>query len=299
MSDLKVEAPTVDRGPTTGDPTVARSVLTTAVVTPEAVLLEFRAAGIGSRLLAKVADTILQILLFTVVAIALGISAPVIGETGLIVAFVIATFLILFGYPASEAAFGGATPGKKMFGIRVITLEGGPVRFRHAAIRSILWLPEAFIPPGGVVALTCALLTRRSQRIGDLAAGTVVVRVSKAEASPTFFAPARGAEQFSQQFDASRLSPVQYSLVREFLLRAHHLTAQARGSLARELAEGVERATGVDRPPWVGDEQYLVACTFAYQHRFGPTAQLAVPMAGGPVVASPSPGRPSAWFLRR
>ncbi len=253
---------------------MARSLHTTAVVTPEAVLLEFRAAGVGSRLLAKAVDTFIQLVLIYIVGIGILIVAGS-NEAAGVILIVISLFLVFFVYPMTEAFFGGATPGKRALDLRVITLEGGPIGLRHAAIRAMIWLPELLLPPGGLLPLGSALLTRRSQRLGDLAAGTVVIRTSTAEADPTFFAPAFGAEQFSQQFDASRLSPKQFALMREFLLRAHELRIESRRTVARTIAAGVEAATGVPRPIEVDPERYIVACTFAYQHRYGPTAPLA------------------------
>ncbi len=284
------------RGPTIGNPDVARSLHTTAVVTPEAVLLEFRAAGVASRLLAKVIDLGVQlVMLFVVFLLMLLVSF---ASTVALVLLVVGVFAIQFGYPMIEAVWDGATVGKKVLGLRVITLEGGPVKFRHAAIRSLVWVPEAFIPPGGITALTAALLTRRSQRIGDLAAGTVVIRIDTANANPTFFAPARNAEEFSQRFDASRLAPAQYALLREFLLRADQLDRNARHKVAAQLAAGVQRATGVERPVSVAVEGYVVASIFAYQHRFGPTAPLAT-STHSKAFASATPGQTPAERFRQ
>ena len=292
VRNLSVEARPAesDRGPTTGDPTPARSVHTTSFVTPEAVLLESRAAGVASRLLAKTIDAIVQLMLLAALGIIAGIAGLGGGGTTAIIIVVVGFFLIFFAYPMTEGPLGGATIGKKALGLRVITLEGGPIRLRHGAIRSLIWLPEVLLPPGGLLPLSVALLSRRSQRIGDLAAGTVVVRVSEADANPTFFPPAFGAEEFSQRFDASRLGPEQYALVREFLLRAHRLTPLARQHIAARMAVGLVRATAVERPAHVAPESYLVACTFAYQHRFGPTAALVAPIAFGKVALKSSNG---------
>ena len=152
----------------------------------------------------------------------------------------------------------------------MITTEGGPVSFRHASIRALIWVVEFLFPPGGLLALAFALLTRRSQRVGDLAAGTVVVRSSSTKMAPLFFSPARGAEHFSATFDAGRIGPQQYALVREFLSRAHEFDAAGRWQVSLDLAAGIERASGRPRPADVPPEHYLVSACFALQQRFTP-----------------------------
>ena len=104
------------RGPTVANPSLQRSSATTAVVTPQAVLLEFRTAGIGSRVLAKLIDLAVQGVLLVVVAIlsgsAAGSASFIIGAVGI--------FLVIFVYPASEAAMNGQTLGKRALAIRVL-----------------------------------------------------------------------------------------------------------------------------------------------------------------------------------
>lgn len=278
---------TLDRGPTAGDASVARTLHTAAVVTPEAVLLEFRAAGIASRLLAKGIDLIIQLIAFYAVVIMGALLAAVNGTLGLIV-IVVSVFLVVFGYPAMEAVWNGQTPGKKVFGIRVITIEGGPVRFRHAAIRSMVWMVEFLLPPGGLFALASALLTRRSQRIGDLAAGTVVIRSNTVKPSPIFFAPAMGAEHFSATFDAGRIEPQHYALIREFLVRAHDLTPEARRHVAEQLADGLATVSQKPKPPDLDAERFVVAAVFAYQRRFAPDSEASTASPTGPPAAPPT-----------
>lgn len=278
----------VRRGPTIGDPRVARSLHTTTVVTPEAVLLEFRTAGIASRLLAKGVDLILQLIalyaLFIVVLIASGGS-----DTVAIIMIVVGIFLILFGYPMIEAVWNGQTIGKRIFGVRVITVEGGPIGARHAAIRSLIWIIEFFVPPGGLLAMASALLSRRSQRVGDLAAGTLVIRDSGGVVNPLYFPPAFGNEEFSQRFDSSRMSPHDYTLVREFLSRAHQFTPEARAALAASLTADLVARLEQPCPPWVLPERYLVSAVFAVQQSAARGVSVPPTLASAP----PPRGRPA------
>jgi hypothetical protein len=171
----------------------------------------------------------------------------------------------------------------------VITVEGGPVTFRHSAIRAMLETVDLWLPtPGGLVALCAALATRRSQRLGDLAAGTIVVREPRASPSPVYFPPAFGAEGLSSTLDTSRLEAHQYTLVREYLIRAGDLLAGPRLALGEALAARVADVIGIERPAGLDAERYLVSVLVAHQRRWaGP------PGPPGPTGApSPPPGSP-------
>ena len=305
----------IQRGPTAADPSSARSLLDTTVVTPEAVVLTFRLAGIGSRVLAKLLDLMIQGVGFTLLAIVAGfLAAAVGGDTILIIIIVVAIFLIVYGYPAvMEAFWGGQTVGKMAMGLRVITIEGGPISLRHSAIRSMLATFDFLIPaPGGLVALVLALLTKRGQRVGDLAAGTIVVRESNGVLRPIVFSPPYGAEVFNKLLDTSLLSERQYTVIREFLVRSGELDTAARYQLGERLATKVVEATGNERPPGLDAERYLVSILLAHQNRYRDhstpaPAPAAPPPHGGMVPGSPPVGlvpgavpasAPGGWDLQ-
>lgn len=264
----------------------ARDPFVTSVVTPEAVLLQFRTAGLGSRMMALALDLMVQVGLLVVMFVVLGFA----GGGSATVAVVVATlsvFLVLFGYPALlESLWDGRTLGKRALGLRVVTTEGGPVRFRHAAIRAVFYLLDLWIPPGGLTGLTAALLTRRGQRVGDLAAGTIVVRVRGASdrAAPVTFHPPLGHEHDALHLDVTGLRPRQYQLVRRFLLRVTELSPEARYRLADQLARGVAASIASPVPPGVHPETYLVCVAFAHQRR----GALLEPRSGQPPPPAPS-----------
>lgn len=256
------------RGPTAGDPSSARSLHRTTVVTPEAVVLDFATAGIGSRSLAVGIDLIIQGFALVAALFAAGMMALV-SQSVAIVTTVITMFLVFFGYPALFEAFNnGQTPGKRALGLRVITTEGGPVGLRHSAIRALLTIFDIWFPAGGLVALTSALLTKRSQRVGDLAAGTVVVRRATSTETPVFFAPIGQAGWLVPLIDGGGIQPAEYAIVREFLLRAGELLPAARAGLARDLAERVQASVAAQLPQGVDPEQFLLAALVAHQQRF-------------------------------
>lgn len=264
-----------------------RSNAVTAVVTPQAVLLEFRTAGIGSRVLAKLIDLAIQLGLLIVVAIISGFMS---GSASFIVG-AIGIFMVIFVYPATEAVMNGQTLGKRVLSIRVITADGGPVRFRHAAIRSLIGFLELFVLlPGGPVALVSALLTKRSQRVGDLVAETLVIRDKADPIHPVFFNPPVGAEQLALNLDTTRLTHPQYGVLRQFVLRSWELDPDARIELAADLCQKLA-AIGIVQPAGVDPSLFISAVVFAHQRRYAASSPGFVGMGPPtvPPVAMPAP----------
>ena len=240
-------------------------------------------------MLAKWLDILIQILGAVIVVFAAFPVAGIFGESGAAVFIGVGSFVIFFGYPIGlETLWDGKTIGKRVFGIKVLTIEGGPVTFRHSSIRALIGIIDFFFPlSGGMVALAFALGSKQSQRLGDLAAGTVVIREAKGKQTPVYFGPVVGAEAFGLTVDASRLAAHQYTLIREFLLRLHEISHPARSQLGELLAARVLEATGIAHPPNLNAEQYLASILFAYQARYRLDS---APSFGAP----PAPGPPRA-----
>lgn len=254
-------------GPTVSSESIPRSLHTTAVVTPEAVLLQFRTAGVASRVLAKIFDLMIQLIVLSLLSVPLAILAAA-SETLTTIVLAVLVFAVVFMYPLIEVVRNGQTLGKQILGIRVVTIEGGPVRVSHSAIRTVLGIVEFLMVPGGLIAVISAVVSRRGQRLGDLAAGTLVVRHHEVLPQPTFFAPIRGWEDYCALFDAGTMTPQQYALIREYLMRYRILRPEAALALAAELSEGLERQGIPARPQALHPVNYLAAAAFAYQRRF-------------------------------
>jgi uncharacterized RDD family membrane protein YckC len=237
----------------------ARDLAGEGIVTPEAVLLEFAVAGLGSRSLAFLIDLGIRAALLWLVFLGTAAGGIVVDDTVLVVVSIAAVFSALLVYPAlTETVWNGRTPGKMAMGLRVVTIEGAPVRFRHAAIRSTL-------------AILSALATRQSQRLGDLAAGTIVIRERqvRTDSRPVAFSPPPGWEAYTAALDVSRLRGDAYVLVRAFLLRVHELEPAARRERAASLAGRVAAAIDVPLHPGTDPEAFLVAVAAAHQARHG------------------------------
>lgn len=131
------------------------------IVTPQGVILDLETAGVGYRGLARGLDIAV---LLAVGSGLFGLISLLSGTVGLVLQL-IGGFLLIFGYPiASETFFRGRTIGKWAVGLRVVTLEAGPVGFREAFIRSIFQIIDILVS-FGAVALVSSLVSKRSQRL--------------------------------------------------------------------------------------------------------------------------------------
>ncbi len=170
------------------------------IETPERVPLEFSLASIGNRFLAVAVDHVLQFLaMFTIAWFLIAVSDLPLGETAeetlttmpgwlfaatiLLVFFIFASYFIIF-----EWLWNGQTPGKRMMKLRVIREDGRPVTLWEAIARNLIRIADAmpgFIIPIYSVGLITAFLNSRDQRLGDIFAGTVVIR-ERTDEAPTF-----------------------------------------------------------------------------------------------------------------
>lgn len=241
-----------------------------SLVTPEGVVLEFETAGVATRILAGAVDLAIQVVLLLAVSFGALAVAAAGADGGIGAAFVyIAVFLVLFGYPAAfETLWRGRTPGKALLGIRAVTVEGAPVRFRHAAVRAIVALLDKLLM-FGVIGILTILVTARNQRLGDLAAGTLVLRERTGAPPPVAvtFSPPPGLESFAASLDLAALGDERYLLVRSFLLRAHEMAPRARWDLARRLADDAVGRVRTSPPPGTQPEQFLLCIAAEYQRR--------------------------------
>jgi uncharacterized RDD family membrane protein YckC len=208
----------------------------TSIVTPEGVTLDMPLAGVGSRFIAAVIDTTIQGLL----VIGLGLVAAAAPDSGLVAALsVVGAFAVFIAYDICfETLASGRTPGKRATGLRVVTTGGAPVKFMTSAVRNVLRLVD-ILPGPYTVGIIVIVATRKNQRLGDLAAGTLVVRerTAASKAPPQWTAahpPVADSE--IEGWDATALTGEEVATVRRFLERRTTLVPQARVRLAAELA---------------------------------------------------------------
>jgi len=238
----------------------------TGVVTPEGVLLNYRPAGLATRSIGRIVDVCIQLLLvFLIFSVAVSATAGAgLSGTVLVVLAVFVGFLLLFVYPVLFEVFGGGrTPGHRATGTRVICTDGGPVTFRHAAIRSILFLVDG-IGTSGFAGAVSVLVSHRGQRLGDLAAGTMVVRLDAVKVWDNREHPIPATMvQRAATFETRWLRQADVDLARTLVERGAYLFPGAQLDFATRLATRLDEQLGgvmaSDRPA-----DFLVAVVGAH-----------------------------------
>lgn len=147
------------------------------VPTPERVSFEYRLAGPGSRFVAQAIDLLILAGVLIALVFAVITLAVVTGNGRLaVLVFVLTTFVLVFGYFwFFEALWTGQTVGKRVMNLRVVGDRGEPLTFAQAAIRNLVRIID-FAPSAYGLGLAVLFANGRGKRLGDLAAGTVVVR---------------------------------------------------------------------------------------------------------------------------
>jgi uncharacterized RDD family membrane protein YckC len=232
--------------------------------TPEQVTLELPIAGIGSRFLALALDTILQVAIgAAVIAVVLlsGVGLQPLARLGpswqsvapAIVIF--AVFSIYWGYFAAfEIAWRGQTPGKRAARIRVIRDTGRPIDAWAALIRNFLRAADV-LPGFYAVGIITMMLNRHSRRLGDLAAGTVVVHDRRPDDLVAPWTPYQTAHAAAPE--AARLGEAEVVLIETYLARRASYDSGARLTAARQIVARIERATGLTPEPGQTLESFL------------------------------------------
>jgi uncharacterized RDD family membrane protein YckC len=229
--------------------------MTAGVVTGEAVALDVRLAHWPSRLLAKLLDLVVQfIILFVLVLVVGALVSGSDSDAGAAIVLVVVV-VVFVGYNVLlETLWRGRTLGKAALGLRVVRDDGGPVRFRHALVRGIMFPLEGWGP-----ALFASIFSKRGKRFGDMLAGTIVVqeRVPGATATPVQM-PAPLA-WWATTLDLSRLDDNLAMACRQFLARQNELVAASREAMGGELVAAVLARVTPPPPPGTPGWAYLSA----------------------------------------
>ncbi|WP_046730270.1 RDD family protein [Streptomyces humi] len=265
------------------------------LVTGEAVALELRPARLPSRALAVLLDLIVAMAVFVGASIALVAATASLDEAAQ-TALSIATFLLLLvGAPiAVETLSHGRSLGKLACGLRVVRDDGGPIRFRHALVRGALGVVEILLT-FGVVACIASLVSARGRRLGDVFAGTLVVR-ERVPAGRTLFVPPPPpwlAGRFAE-LDLSAVPDGLWLAVRQYLTRMQQLDPQVSWAMAQQLAADLANRTGAPAPADVPPAAYLAAVVQERQAREARRAFAGYAPPAPPIPTFPSPYQPGA-----
>ena len=149
------------------------------VATPERVSFDYQVAGLGTRAIAQVVDLlILSGILIAVLLTGFGLGVAFGSDTIATLIELLGSFVVVFGYFwVSEAIWSGQTIGKKVFRLRAVGDRGEPLTFMQAGIRNVVRIVD-FLPYGYGVGFVVLFVNGRGKRLGDLAAGTIVVKDS-------------------------------------------------------------------------------------------------------------------------
>jgi uncharacterized RDD family membrane protein YckC len=204
------------------------------IETPEQVVLAFPIASLGSRCLALALDSLLLGAAWVAIAIPAAIVEGLALKSALagwvVAAWLLFAFLATWGYfSAFEIGWRGQTPGKRLVRLRVIAASGHPASVGQILARNLVRMVDA-LPFAYSVGVVCMLLNRRSQRLGDLAAGTIVVHESEAALPPPVAAPTPAALAAIAQLNAADLQ-----LLESFAARSAELPEPARQQLAERV----------------------------------------------------------------
>ncbi len=262
------------------------------IETPEQVELRFPIAGIGSRFLAILADTVIQIvaevlLILLIVLFVSGAQREHLGNISdtagkwLIAGVVLFQFLLFWGYFALfEAFWNGQTPGKRLIKIRVIKDSGRQITLFEALARNLLRIVDMIPPNLYFVGLVTMLCNRQQKRLGDFVAGTIVVHERAREQ------PATG--NYSRSFTASlyrqpapevvaqpagipqipadaiaRLRPEDLTVIESFLARALDFDLDTRAQIGHRIATSIFAKMGLPLPTEGNPERALEAISYA------------------------------------
>ena len=199
----------------------------TNIDTPEGVQLELTLAGLGTRMVAQLVDGSIKGGVALVLLFAVGTQVSVIVWIALLP-------VLFFGYEmVFEAVWSGRTPGKRSAGIRVVRLDGSAITLTNSIVRNLMRAIDVLPGAYGVGAIL-VFATKKHQRLGDLAAGTIVIR----ERKPVRELPAvpLGAIRVPQGFDATMVTQDEVALARSFLARRSSLETAHRNRLADQIA---------------------------------------------------------------
>jgi uncharacterized RDD family membrane protein YckC len=253
--------------------------------TPELVAIEMPLAGIGSRFIAILIDSLLWIVGLFVLLIVFSILAPAfhafnrLSEQWATAIVIFLVFLLQWGYfTLFEAFWNGQTPGKKIARIRVMQRSGRPIGILESMARNFIRMVDQ-IPSFYAVGIVAVFVTRQNQRLGDMVAGTIVVRDRPEEAplwgdsgSRTFTAASFTSGVTPQALppephmrvslppaNIARLAVGDLEVLENFLSRRLDMPLGPRAALAERISAALRAKSGLEMPEGVSTETFLEA----------------------------------------
>jgi uncharacterized RDD family membrane protein YckC len=251
------------RKPASDKPGSVRSM--PEVVTGDAVVLDVPIAQLPMRAVGALIDIAVIVIGYLVALMLWAATLTQFDEAVTAAIMVIFTVLVFVGYPlVFETATRGRSVGKMVMGLRVVSDDGGPERFRQALFRALASVVEIWMLLGSP-AVICSMLSPKAKRIGDIFAGTVVISERGPKLGPPPVMPPPLA-WWAASLQLSGLGPEQAEVARQFLSRASQLDPQLRDQMAYRIAGEVLSRVAPPPPPGT-PPQLVLAAVLAERHR--------------------------------
>lgn len=248
-----------------------------SVPTPESVEFSHEPADIGSRFIASIIDTALQAIMILGLVFILGAWSSLLGlfssfiTTWATAAVVILIFLVFWGYHIFfEMLWNGQTPGKRAAGIRILKEGGYPLGFLDSVVRNLL-RPIDFLPLFYGIGAIVAFCNGKCKRVGDFAAGTMVVKERRIEMPRSLNSPAIQPHEDvvingQRLTNVYELSEAEFDVVRQFMIRRHTIQKNARLALAKKIARPLIKRLGLQLEMSDGrEEEFLEKLAAVYR----------------------------------
>jgi uncharacterized RDD family membrane protein YckC len=258
------------------------------MVTGDAVVLDVQIAQMPVRALSAFIDLTVVFIAYLIGIVLWAATLTDLDSALSAAVLIIFTVLAIVGYPLIfETATRGRSLGKMALGLRVVSDDGGPERFRQALFRALAGVIEIWTFAGGP-AVICSMLSPRGKRIGDVFAGTMVISERAPRLSPPPPMPPTMA-WWASSLQLSGLAPETAERARQFLSRATQLDPSVRDQMAyRIYAEVVAQIS--PPPPPGAPPQLVLAAVLAERHRRELVRlQPPIPVAPPPQWAAPPP----------
>lgn len=230
-----------------------------SLVTGDAVALDLRPAGFASRAVAFFIDFSVQFALLVGVSLAVTLLADGLDQALPRAIELTLVVLTMVGYPvAFETLSRGRSLGKLALGLRVVSADGAPVRFRQSLARALAGILELWAT-SGTIALISSLLNRQGRRIGDFLGGTVVVqeRSGRRPAEAVEMPPSMAG--WAQVAELSRLPADVAAAAYQYLTRYTTFDERTRYEMGLQLADTVSRYVAPPPPPQASPPEFLAA----------------------------------------
>jgi uncharacterized RDD family membrane protein YckC len=244
-----------------------------SISTPENVDLHLELAGLGNRVLAALIDTLITyaicagLWLLTALLAIFGLpfraATPIFGFVILLT--ILLSFAVIFGYYIFfEGTWQGQTPGKRVAQIRVIDQNGQPINWSAVWLRNFIRVIDTGLMLIGLIVM---IIDKNERRLGDLAAGTLVIRERLPDLGTADITIAPQARENAGMLDSGRITPQEYDLLLGFLKRRDKMARSQRPLVARELEQHFRDKLGEPSNGQQNSELFLEKLYTAYQMR--------------------------------